>query len=116
MGQKLCAGGDPAALAAMPAWAKVPADVKVDSTNVILTKGAEGIGYTASFEGPIASIEAKYMQQLKDFPEMNPRHADGGQIFLARKNGDLAGSYLTLTPQRTTSGQDHVEIRAYYKP
>lgn len=113
MGQVLCEGGDPNVLAAMPAWAKVPAMVKVDATSVVQTKDAEGIGYSGSYDGPIDVVQTEYSRQLKAFPEMNPRYADGGQIFLARKDGDLAGSYLSLTPQKTTSGADHVEIKVY---
>lgn len=43
-GESICFGGDPAVLAMLPGWAKLPAGVVVVATNVLNRKGSKGMG------------------------------------------------------------------------
>ena len=109
-GQAICEDGDPAVLADLPTWAKVPPQVKILTTNVLRQNGSEGIGYTAEYRGPLADIEPVFRAQIESQPGMRLAPQDGSTMLVARKDGDSSGTYLSLTPQKTSDGLGRVEI------
>jgi len=112
-GQLICEGGDPAVVAALPAWAKPPVGVKITSTSIAPETNPTMIGYVGRFEGSLAELQPVFVAQLRAVPEMKPRNLHA-KLFLARKDGDLAGSSVTLTEQSTTLGAKLVEVRVTY--
>ena len=114
-GQINCLGGDPAVVAGLPDWAKPPAGVKLRSTSVSTPSGPYHIGYVGEFQGPMSQIKPLYIAQLKSVPEMNARDVHPA-LFLARKDGDPAGSMMTLTEQGTSAGEKLVEIQVLHRP
>jgi len=110
-GQAICDGGDPAVLAALPPWARIPPHVEISSTNLLRGSGAKGIGYTARYNGPLADIEPIFRAQIEHEPGMKLTAPAGSTMLVGRKNGDMSGTYLSLTPQKKTTGGEVVEIR-----
>lgn len=121
----ICMGGDPAVIAMIPAWARPPAKVKLLSTTI----SPGSIGYGAEFDGPLSEIEPLYRAQIAAHPGVTLAPQGGGNAEESTSDHGKAQPYqamlvgadpndpthplLSLTPQRTSSGGWHLEIRFF---
>lgn len=105
----ICEEGDPAVLAALPAWAKPPQEIAVSNTSI----SQNGIGYAADYDGPLSDIEPHYRKQVAREPGIQLKPQDGSKMLVGSKIGDTSGTYLSLTPIQKSSGGEKVEIRFY---
>ena len=107
----ICEEGDPAVLAALPAWAKPPQKVAVSNTSI----NQNGIGYAADYDGPLSDIEPLYRRQIEREPGIRLAPQDGSKMLVGAKVGDTSGTFLSLTPIQKSSGGEIVEIRFYQR-
>ena len=110
-GNIICEGGDPAVLAALPAWARPPSKVQVSNTSVDPEGHDRGIGYAAKYDGPLSDIEPLYRAQIAQ--DSSIKIAAQGRMLVVSKIGNTSGTYLSLTPQQTGSGGEIVQILFY---
>ena len=105
----ICEEGDPAIVAALPAWAKPPQKVEVLSTTI----NKDGFGYGARYDGPLSDIEPLYRSQAEREPGIRLAPQNGSRMLVGAKIGDMSGTVLSLTPIQKSSGGEIVEIRFY---
>ena len=106
----ICEEGDPAIIAALPAWAKPPQKVEVLSTTI----NKNGFGYGARYDGPLSDIEPLYRSQIERAPGIRLAPQNGSRMLVGAKVGDnTSGTVLSLTPIQKSSGGELVEIRFY---
>lgn len=105
----ICEDGDPAIVAALPAWAKPPRKVEVLNTSV----NKNGIGYAAEYDGPLSDIEPLYRSQIEREPGIRLAPQGRSRTLVGAKVGDSSGTYLSLTPIQESSGGETVQIIFY---
>jgi hypothetical protein len=113
-GDIICEGGDPAVLAAVPAWAKPPKIVEVLNTNIDPDGYDRGIGYAARYEGPLSDIEPLYQSQVKGEPGIRLGSQNGSRMIVGTKVGNISGTYLSLRPIPKSGGGEFVEILFFH--